>query len=64
MPFGKIAFEVETESYHLAVKEEGLNVQLKYRLYTGNQLFSVNTLTIQICEDGFGLINKTRRNHL
>lgn len=64
MPFGKIAFEVETEFYHLDVKEDELNVQLKYRLYTGNQLFSVNTLTIQICEDGFGLINKTRRNHL
>lgn len=64
MPFGKIAFEVETEFYHLDVKEDELNVQLKYRLFTGNQLFSVNTLTIQICEDGFGLINKTRRNHL
>ena len=48
---------------HIPLKDE-LNVQLKYRLYTGNQLFSVNTLTIQICEDGFGLINKTRRNHL
>ena len=63
-PFGKIAFEAETETYHLDRKEDELNVQLKYRLYTGNQLFSVNTLTIQICEDGFGLINKTRRNHL
>ena len=48
-PFGKIAFEVEAETYHLDRKEDELNVQLKYRLYTGNQLFSENTLTIHIC---------------
>lgn len=66
-PFGKIDFEVETESYHLDVKEDNLNVQLKYRLYTDGQLFSENTLTIQTYEDkkdGFGFINKARRNHL
>lgn len=66
-PFGKIDFEVETESYHLDVKKGNLDAQLKYRLYTGGQLFSENTLTIQTCEykeDGFGLINKARRNHL
>jgi len=66
-PFGNINFEVETESYHLDVKGGNLNAQLKYRLYTGGQLFSENTLTIQTCEDkkgGFGLINKARRNHL
>lgn len=66
-PFGKIDFEVETESYHLDVKENNLNVQLKYRLYADNQLFSENTLTIQTFEDkkdGFGFINKARRNHL
>lgn len=62
--FGKIDFEVETETYHLDMKEDELNVQLKYKLYADNQLFSENTLTIQICEDGFGSINKTRRNHL
>ena len=66
-PFGKIDFEVETESYRLDVSESNLNVQLKYRLYTGNQLFSENTLTIQTYEDkedGLGLINKSRRNYL
>lgn len=66
-PFGKIDFEVETESYHLDVREGNLNAQLKYRLYLGSQLFSENTLTIQTCEDkedGFGLINKLRRNYL
>lgn len=66
-PFGKIDFEVETESYHLEVKENNLNVQLKYRLYADSQLFSENTLTIQTYEDkkdDFGFINKARRNHL
>ena len=48
-PFGKIVFEVETESYHLDAKEDFLDAQLKYRLYTGDQLFSENTLTIHIC---------------
>ena len=48
-PFGKIVFGVETESYHLDAKEDFLDAQLKYRLYTGNQLFSENTLTIHIC---------------
>lgn len=37
-PFGKIDFEVETESYRLDVSESNLKVQLKYRLYTGNQI--------------------------
>lgn len=50
-PFGKIDFEVETESYHLDVIADDLNVELKYRLYTGGQLFSENTLTIQTCQD-------------
>ena len=65
--FGKMDFEVETESYHLDVKENNLNVQLKYKLYADSQLFSENTLTIQTYEDkndGFGFINKARRNHL
>lgn len=62
-PFGKIDFGVETKSYRLGMKEDELNVRLKYRLYTGNQLFSENTMTIQICEDGLDSINK-RRKHL
>ena len=48
-PFGKLVFGVETESYHLDAKEDFLDAQLKYRLYTGDQLFSENTLTIHIC---------------
>lgn len=48
-PFGKIAFEAETETYYLDRKEDELNVQLKYKLYAGNQLFSENTLTIHVC---------------
>lgn len=48
-PFGKIAFEAETETYYLDRKEDELNVQLKYKLYADNQLFSENTLTIHVC---------------
>ena len=48
-PFGKIVFEAETETYHLDRKEDELNVQLKYKLYADNQLFSENTLTIHVC---------------
>lgn len=62
-PFGKMDFGVETEFYRLDTKENELNVRLKYRLYTGSQLFSENTMTIQIREDGLGSINKARRNH-
>lgn len=50
-PFGEIVFVVETLSYNLCRKESLLNVQLIYRLYAGNELFSENTLTVQICED-------------
>ncbi len=66
-PFGKIDFEVETESYRLDVKGSYLNAQLTYRLYTGGQLFSKNTLAIQTCENkenGLGSTNKARRNYL
>lgn len=62
-PFEKMDFGVETESYRLDTKENELNVRLKYRLYTGSRLFSENTMTIQISEDGLGSINKARRNH-
>ena len=48
-PFGKIAFEAETETYYLDRKEDELNVQMKYKLYADNQLFSENTLTIHVC---------------
>ncbi len=50
-PFGKIFFEVETEFYNLNVQKECLNVQLRYRLYTSNQLFSENFITIEISEN-------------
>lgn len=50
-PFGKIIFEVETEFYNLNVQKECLNVQLRYRLYTSNQLFSENFITIEISEN-------------
>lgn len=50
-PFGKIIFEVETESYNLNVQKDCLNVQLRYRLYTSNQLFSENFVTIDISEN-------------
>lgn len=50
-PFGKIVFEVETESYNLNVQKDCLNVQLRYRLYTSNQLFSENFVFIEISEN-------------
>ena len=50
-PFGKIIFEVETESYNLNVQKDCLNVQIRYRLYTINQLFSENFVTIEISEN-------------
>lgn len=50
-PFGKIIFEVETESYNLNVQKDCLNVQLRYRLYTSNQLFSENFVFIEISEN-------------
>lgn len=50
-PFRKIIFEVETEFYNLNVQKECLNVQLRYRLYTSNQLFSENFITIEISEN-------------
>ena len=50
-PFGKIIFEVETESYNLNVQKDCLNVQLRSRLYTSNQLFSENFVTIEISEN-------------
>ncbi|MDY5775526.1 MAG: DUF1934 domain-containing protein [Lachnospiraceae bacterium] len=50
-PFGKIIFEVETESYNLNVQKNCLNVQLRYKLYTSNQLFSENFITIEISEN-------------
>ena len=50
-PFGKIIFEVETEFYNLNVQKECLKVQLRYRLYTSNQLFSENFITIEISEN-------------
>lgn len=66
-PFGNIVFWVKTESYSIDVKEDHLNVQLKYKLYTGNQLFSENVLNIQIHNsslDGMDSTNMTRRNYI
>ena len=35
-PFGKIIFEVETESYNLNVQKDCLNVQLRYKYFCWN----------------------------
>lgn len=48
--FGKFDFDIETDRYALSENKNGLGIELKYRLYEGENLFSENTLTVQICE--------------
>ena len=50
-PFGKIDFQVETESYSLTVKTKKIKVQIIYKLYTDGQLFLKNMLSIHIESD-------------
>lgn len=38
-PFGEIIFQVETEYCRIDVKEEGINVQMKYLLYSEGRFF-------------------------
>lgn len=47
-PFGKIKFEVETESYKVFVKTKYIKVQLIYRLYADGHLFLENNLFVHI----------------
>ncbi len=49
-PFGEIIFQVETEYCRIDAKEEGINVQMKYLLYSQGRFFSENTLAVQIRE--------------
>lgn len=49
--FGKFDFDIETDLYALSKNENCLGIELKYRLYEGKNLFSENTLTVQICEN-------------
>jgi len=65
--FGKFDFDIETDLYTLSENENGLGIELKYRLYEGKNLFSENTPTVQIYEsssDSLRSINITRRNNL
>ena len=58
-PFGDIGFLAETESR--------LEAWLEYRLYEGGRLFSQNTLSVHIREDGGdgpAPDHTTRRNHI
>lgn len=50
-PFGKIDFQVETESYKLSVKTKTIKAQLLYKLYKDGQLFLENMLSIHIESD-------------
>lgn len=53
-PFGKLDFEVETESYKLFAEMETIKVQLIYKLYADGQLFLKNKLLVHIedCDTG------------
>lgn len=65
--FGEFDFDIETNLYALFENENGLGIELKYRLYEGKNLFSENILAVQICEnssDSLCSINITRRNNL
>ena len=65
-PFGDIGFLAETESCTVEADGSGLEARLKYRLYEGGRLFSQNTRSVQIREDGGDgpAPDHTRRNHI
>lgn len=60
--FGKMDFEVETESYRLSVKTEIIKVQLLYRLYSGGHLFLENNLSIHIKDSGIDNIRLPQKS--
>lgn len=61
--YGRIVFDIETESFNVFVKKSCLKVQLKYRLYSGNQLFSENNIFIVCEESKYDYVpDKRRRN--
>ena len=65
--FGDIGFLAETESCTVEAEGSGLEARLEYRLYEGGRLFSQNTLSVHIREDGGdgpALDHTTRRNHI
>lgn len=66
-PFGEIGFLAETESCTMEADGNGLEARLEYRLYEGGRLFSQNTLSVHIREDGGdgpAPDHTTRRNHI
>lgn len=66
-PFGDIGFLAETESCTVETDGSGLETRLEYRLYEGGRLFSQNTLSVHIGEDGGDSPapdHTTRRNHI
>lgn len=66
-PFGDIGFLAETESCTVEADGSGLEARLEYRLYEGGRLFSQNTLSVHIREDGgdgSAPDYTTRRNHI
>lgn len=66
-PFGDIGFLAETESCTVETDGSGLEARLEYRLYEGGRLFSQNTLSVHIREDGGdgpARDHTTRRNHI
>ena len=65
-PFGDIGFLAETESCTVEADGRGLEARLEYRLYEGGRLFSQNTLSVHIREDGGDgpAPDHTRRNHI
>lgn len=70
-PFGDIGFLAETESCTVETDGSGLEARLEYRLeyrlYEGGRLFSQNTLSVYIGEDGGdgpAPDHTTRRNHI
>ena len=66
-PFGDIGFLAETESCTVETDGSGLEARLEYRLYEGGRLFSQNTLSVHIREDGGdgpATDHTTRRNHI
>ena len=56
--FGKFVFEIETENYHLEITEGQITINLIYKLFNNNQLFSKYELSICICGEPPFTLNK------